>query len=175
MTSTMMKTAMVAVAVTFCAAAQLSAVQLSSAQADPPAGVVADPVSDRAAELRAQAEQLFSEPKQWRRAARLLEQSAELRSARDPGGYSCLVLAGSLRAATGDFEGARQNYEKAANHAIARGAVVEAAHAYIDAAHAAIQARQAETAQSLIARAQLLTHSPLISKEQAHFISRRIA
>lgn len=129
---------------------------------------------DKARELRAQAEALFSQPRQWRKAVRLLEQSAQLREATDPDGYMCLLYAGRIQAAIGDLQGARQNLEKAANQAMARGSIVEAAHAYIDAAFVAAEAKQGQAAQQLIQRASLLAESPLLSAEQKAGLTTRI-
>src|SRR5690606_37545631 len=62
--------------------------------------------SDKAAQLRRDAEALFSQPKQWRKAVKLLEQSAALREATDPEAYDCLLYAGRIQAALGDMNGA---------------------------------------------------------------------
>jgi tetratricopeptide (TPR) repeat protein len=133
------------------------------------------PEPDRAAELRAQAEALFSQPKQWKKAVRLLEQSAALRDASDPEAYDCLVFAGRVRAAIGDYSGALKTLEKAAAHAMARGAIIDAAHAYIDAAHTAVALNDAAGAQDLVDRAALLTQSPLLTVEQRTFLKARLA
>jgi hypothetical protein len=130
--------------------------------------------ADRAEALRQKAESLFSQPRQWGKAARLLEQSAQLRSASDPDAFVCLMFAGRLRAGTGDFEGARVALEKAAVHAAARGALLDAAHAWIDAAHAAVEGQDMERAVALAERAQLLSGSPLLSASQVEQITRRI-
>jgi tetratricopeptide (TPR) repeat protein len=132
------------------------------------------PRSDKARELRAQAEALYTQPGKWRKAARLLEQSAALRDANDPEAYSCLMYAGRIQASLGDFSNARANLEKAAVHALARGAVVEAAHAYIDAAHVASSEKQIEIAKELVGRATLLSQSPLLSDEQKKLITARL-
>ena len=129
---------------------------------------------DKARELRAQAEALFSQPRQWRKAARLLEESARLRDASDADGYMCLLYAGRIEAALGDLTGARENLEKAAAHAIARGSLVEAAHAYIDAAHVAADAKQIDAAKTLIERASLLAQSPLLTAEQKAGLNSRL-
>ncbi|HSJ05334.1 MAG TPA: hypothetical protein VK936_01445 [Longimicrobiales bacterium] len=134
----------------------------------------AAPAPERAIELQRQAEALFSQPTQWRRAARLLEASAELRDEGDAGTYTCLVYAGRLRAAVGDHEGALRNLEAAAANALARGEVVEAAQAYIDAAYAAVDARRADEAHDMAARAGLLAQSRLISAEQRAAIIQRL-
>ncbi|CAN5797666.1 hypothetical protein BH23GEM9_BH23GEM9_16150 [soil metagenome] len=133
-----------------------------------------EPSTERAHALRAQAEELFSKPSQWRRAARLLEQSAQLRSADDPGAYTCWMNAARLQAGMGSFSAARRNLEKAAAHAVARGEVVDAANAYIDAAHVAVKEGQAHQAVGLIEKASLLASSPLLDGEQAARINARI-
>lgn len=132
------------------------------------------PPSDRAQQLRAQAEELFSQPTKWRRAARLMEQSARLRDAADPEAYTCLVFAGRIRAALHDYAGARSALEKAAEHAVARGAVLDAAHAFIDAAHIARQEKDVEGARELVERATLLATSPQLSDDEADQIHRRL-
>jgi hypothetical protein len=133
------------------------------------------PKADKARELRAQAEALFTQPKQWRKAARLLEQSAELREASDPEAYSCLMYAGRIQASLGDWANARTNLEKAAARALARGAIVEAAHSYIDAAHVAAQEKQIAVARDLVGRATLLAASPLLSVDQKRMLDVRLA
>jgi hypothetical protein len=130
--------------------------------------------ADKAAELRRQAEELFSQPKQWKKAVRLLEQSAALRDANDPEGYQCLLYAGRIRAAIGDTEGARTVLEKAAAQALARGSIVEAATAYIDAAHAAVAMKDGRGARELVGKATLLTESPLLSMQERSFLQARI-
>lgn len=131
----------------------LAAVVMSSPPTNP----------ERAAQLKRDAEALFSQPKQWNKAVRMLEQSAALRAGSDPEAYTCLVYAARVRAALGDMRGARIDFEKAAAQALARGAVVEAAHAYIDAAHAAVALRDAAGARELVDSARLLSESPLLS------------
>ncbi len=122
-----------------------------------------EPELERAEELLAEAEALFSEPKRWRKAMQLLEKSAELRPADDPGAYRCLMYAGRLGAAVGDYAGARMALTKAAEHALARGEITDAATAYIDAAHAAGLEGQPKLAKEMLERASLLSRSPLLS------------
>jgi hypothetical protein len=129
---------------------------------------------ERAAELQAQAEALYSQPSKWRQAVRMLEESAELRADGDPARYTSLLFAGRLRAGMGDFAHASRNLEAAASDALARGAVVEAAHAYIDAAHAAVGARRTPDARQFVDRAELLTQSPLLSEVQRAGIRHRL-
>jgi tetratricopeptide (TPR) repeat protein len=131
--------------------------------------------SEKAAQLKLQAEALFSQPSQWKKAVRLLEQSAALRDANDAEGYECLLYAGRIRAAIGDMDGARAALEKAAEHALARGAIVDAAHAYIDAAHTAVALKDARGAKALVGKAALLSDSPLLSLDQRTFLKARIS
>lgn len=154
--------------------AMLSAAPVIAGQGSE-AAVRAVPDPDRATQLRDQAESLFSQPKQWKKAVRMLEQSAELRDASDPEAYECLVYAGRIRAAIGDLKGARVSLEKAAEHALARGELVDAANALIDAAHAAVALKDAKGAQALVDRAELLTQSPLLSVQQRSTLQARIA
>jgi hypothetical protein len=161
----------------FCAVLAAAAISMVAAPAAvAAANTVEATVSEptRADELRAEAETYFSQPRQWRRAARLLERSAALRSADDAEAYSCLILAASLRVAVGEYGAAQQLYRRAAEHASARGAVMDAAHAFIDAAHAAAQARSGDDVTDLMARARLLASSPLLSADQAGQITGRL-
>ena len=152
-----------------------SAVPANAMQFGPEAMVYEPtPNPDRARALRLQAEELYSQPKHWKKAARLLEQSATLREANDPDTYTCLMYAGRLRAAVNDLPAARANLEKAATHAISRGAVIEAAHALIDAAHVASAEKDVAAAREFVRRAALLAESPLLSAEQKHVINARL-
>jgi tetratricopeptide (TPR) repeat protein len=171
MTRRLMTITMATVVAAIAASAPVMAVQNG---ADAAATIHAAP-ADRAEALRKKAESLFSQPRQWGKAARLLEQSAQLRGASDPEAYVCLMYAGRLRAGMGDYEGARVALEKAAVHAAARGALLDAAHAWIDAAHAAIEGQDMERAAALAERAQLLSGSPLLSASQVEQITRRIS
>lgn len=155
--------------VAFMAAAPVLADQGAQSGFDP------NPEPDRAAELQAEAEALFSEPGQWKKAVRLLEESADLRDADDAEAYHCLVYAGRIQAAIGDHKGARSNLEKAAEHALARGSIVDAANAFIDAAHAAVALKDARRAQQLVDRADRLTRSPLLSVEQRAVLKSRLS
>lgn len=162
------------ISLTAAALAILSAAPVLAAQGAE-ASVRPDPEHEKAEQLRDKAEALFSQPKQWKKAVRLLEQSAELRAADDAEAYDCLMYAGRLRAAIGDLKGARVNLEKAAAHALARGEIVDAANAFIDAAHAAAALKDSRGARDLVKRASLLTQSPLLSMQQRSHLQARIA
>jgi hypothetical protein len=171
MTSRTVKMTMAAMAV-----ATMAGVAPAAALQDGGVGMIATApaATERARQLRAEAEALYTQPRQWRKAARLLEQSAQLRGADDPEAYSCWMYAARLRASIGDYAGARLGLEKAAAHALARGAVIDAAHAYIDAAHVALQERQPQRAQQLVEQARLLASSPLLDADQADQIVARL-
>lgn len=162
------------ISLTVAALAILSAAPVLAVQGAE-ASVRPDPEPDKAEQLRERAEALFSQPKQWKKAVRLLEQSAELRAADDPEAYDCLMYAGRIRAALGDVKGARINLEKAAEHALARGEIIDAANAFIDAAHAAAALKDGRGARELVERASLLTRSPLLSLQQRNQLQSRIA
>jgi hypothetical protein len=170
MTRTTMLTMAFATVATFAAAMPATAMQFG------PEAMVYDPTPnpDRARALRAQAEELYSQPKHWKKAARLLEQSAQLRAVNDPETYSCLMYAGRLRAAVNDLAGARVDLEHAAAHALARGEIIEAAHAYIDAAHVASSQKNSAAARELVQRATLLAESPLLTAEQKQILESRL-
>jgi hypothetical protein len=127
------------------------------------AGAVPGPVDvARAKLLRARAEALFEQPKSWGKAAKLLEESAALRAADDAEAYDCLVSAARIRAALGDNAASERNFRQAAEHALARGAVMDAAQGYVFAAHAAKRDGDVQSATELVEKARLLTNSPLL-------------
>jgi tetratricopeptide (TPR) repeat protein len=131
------------------------------------------PDKDRARQLRAKAEALFDKPSEWRRAARLLEESAALRTADDAEAYDCLLYAGRIRASFGDYGVATRLLQRAAEHALARGVVMDAAQAYVDAAFAAKADKNIASAAELLERARLLTGSPTLSEgERVALLSR---
>jgi hypothetical protein len=170
MTRNVITTTMAAVLAAVAASAPVSAIQDENVST----ATISASSTDRADALRQQAEVLVSQPRQWVKAARLFEESAELRDASDPDAYLCLIYASRLRAGRGDFAGARVALEKAASHAAARGSVMEAAHAWIDAAHAAVGANDMGSAHAMTERAQLLAGSPLLSVSQVEQITRRL-
>lgn len=128
----------------------------------------------RAEQLQQQAMSLLMQPKHWKKAQRLLQQSAELRSAGDAEAYTCYMMAGRLSAVLHDNAGARESLVKAAEHALARGAVVDAASAFIDAAHAAARTGDVEATRALIERATLLTGSPRITPQERGALEHRL-
>lgn len=102
----------------------------------------------------------------FKKVARLHEESAQLRSAGDAKRFDCLQTAARLRYGANDRRRAVEDMEQAAQQAAARGDVVNAAGAYVDAAHVAAELRQGERAAEFVRAAQLLTQSPLLSDAQ---------
>jgi len=129
---------------------------------------------ERARQLRAQAEALFDQPKEWAKAAKLLEESAALRAAADAEAYSCLLAAGQIRAALHDNDDATRLLSWAGDHALARGAVMDAAKAYAFAALTAVADKDVVRAKELGEKAKLLTNSPLLTDEERAEVLRRI-
>lgn len=137
-------------------------------------GPVPGPDLDRARSLRAQAEALFDQPKAWKKVARLLEESAALRTADDAEAYECLLYAGRIRATLGDAKGATKILERAAEHALARGALVEAAQAYVDAAFSAQAAGELQAAVGYAEKVRLLASSPLLPEHDRSSLLTRV-
>lgn len=144
----------------------------AAVQGAPPAKREPDVV--RARELRAAAEALFDNPRQWREVARLMEASARIRPADDAEVYDCLRYAANARAALGEYRHARRLLERAAQHALARGALLDAADAYVSAAVLAADRGDGEAAGRLAEKVRLLALSPLLSAEQSQALLDRV-
>jgi hypothetical protein len=135
---------------------------------------VTNAVNPEADRLRAQAYELFNDPSSWRRAARLLERSADLRSTGDPVRSDDYRLAGRLYAHTGALNASQRAFERAAMSAQQIGAVAQAAGAYLDAAHVAVRRGDGKAAGSLVERGNLLSLSPHLDAAERRAIQRRI-
>jgi hypothetical protein len=144
----------------------------SAALADAPAR--RDPDLVRARELRAAAEALFESPREWRKVARLMEASASMRPADDVEAYECLRYAANVRAALGEHRHSRRLLARAAEHALARGAVLDAADAYLAAAVSAAEQQKAGEATRYAEKVRLLAMSPLLSAAQSRALLERI-
>lgn len=128
----------------------------------------------RAEALHARADHEGHSLDRFKRAARLHEQSAELRGADDPRRAGCLREAALLRYYAGDRRGAVSLMERAAAGAVERGDVVGAAGSYSDAAIMAHELKQPARAWGLGVRADALTASPLLSESQRSALRERI-
>jgi hypothetical protein len=110
----------------------------------------------------------------WRDAARLYRRSAEFRAADDPLGSRCLSEAAALAYAAGDRSGARTDMVHAADRALARGDLREAALAYLDAAWIAQEQEKPNKVWEFGHRAEILAASPLLSESDRGAILQRI-
>lgn len=110
----------------------------------------------------------------WGDAARLHRRSAQLRPAEDPLGFRCLKEAAALAYATSERSVARADMAKAAEQALARGALGAAALAYLDAAWIAQEQKNPRQVWELGHRAEMLADSPLLDPFDRAAILQRI-
>ena len=120
------------------------------------------------------AAETFAAAHRWRDAARLHRHSAELRPAEDQLGFRCLSEAAALVYAAGDRTAARAAMARAADHALARGDLRNAALAYLDAAWIAQEQRNHRQVYELGHRAEMLAESPLLASSDREAILQRI-
>lgn len=113
-------------------------------------------------QLEAKAESYLEELGRWDRAASLLRRAAELRSPADPVAVEDLLRAARLSFYEGRIRQSVRDFENAGQRALNRGDVVVAANAFTDAAWVADTEGRGQRAHDLLARAQLLSNSPLI-------------
>lgn len=128
------------------------------------------PDTTRARELRERAESYFATPARWAYAADLLRESAEHLDEASPKRYQTLVTAARVFDQAGKLNSSRKTFEDAAQSAMARGALVDAAQAYVDAAHVAARQGKARLAVELTSRARLLADSPHLSSADRNAI-----
>jgi hypothetical protein len=110
----------------------------------------------------------------WRDAARVYRRSAEFRAMEDSIGFQCLTSAAALAYATGDRSAARNDMAHAAERALARGDLREAALSYLDAAWIAQEQQKPNQVWELGHRAEILAASPLLSQSDRGAILQRI-
>jgi hypothetical protein len=125
-------------------------------------------------DLETRAKSLFSSPKRYDEAAKLLLRAAETRSVGDPMRVQDVILASRLTFYRGDETKARALMVRAAEEAAATGDVITAAHAYMDAAFIAREAKETEGIGDLVRKAEMLAHSPLIGQADREGILVRI-
>jgi hypothetical protein len=136
-----------------------------------PVTTAVNPEADR---LRAEAYEMFNDPRSWRRAARLLDRSAGLRSVEDPARWEDYRMAGRLYAHVGALNASQRAFERAAASAHQVGAVAQAAGAYLDAAHVAVRRGDDKAAWALLQRGDLLSLSPHLDATERSAIRKRI-
>jgi tetratricopeptide (TPR) repeat protein len=126
-------------------------------------------------ELHQRALDLLSSPGKWRQAARLLEQSANLRDPADRERFTSLLFAGRVYHVAGQPVKALDVIEQAGDQALATGSIIDAAHAYIQAGAIAVELKRNRDAQRLAQKAGLLAKSPLLNETQRGLILNRLA
>ncbi|MGH7503826.1 MAG: hypothetical protein ACREL7_19025 [Longimicrobiales bacterium] len=124
--------------------------------------------------LEQEAEALFSSPKKYGKAVKLYVKAADLREPGDPKRVTDLVMASRLSFYAGNEVRGLELMERAADEALAAGDVVRSANAYIDASFLAREAGNMEAVLELVAKARLLTASPLIAANDRQAILARI-
>lgn len=141
----------------------------------------ADRVVSAGAERNAEADRLerhaaalHESPARYGEGAVLYERAADLREHGDARKVNALLLASQLYYHAGRKQESVAVLDRAAEVAVATGDVVRAVSSMTDAAWVlAGEGRKAE-AVTLVARARLLTHSPLLSESERHELRRRL-
>jgi hypothetical protein len=124
------------------------------------------------------AEALSYEQNDWgqlKKAARLRELAADLRTPDDPEGTVSLYWAARDRYYSGDPKAARVLMEQAADRALAMGDVVNAVTAYTEAAYICADIKDGERMRTLASKARLLANSPMLTAEQRSQLRTRLA
>ncbi len=150
---------------------------VASAAAAPPAPPGCEPDWDDVAtadRLHSEAVELLPQAGEAARTARLLERAAELRPACDVKATQELTWAARAYHSLGRTEKARVTMLRAAERAVWTGDVVAAANAYLDAAALAVELADKVAAVDAVARAEVLTSSPLLTDGQRQQILARI-
>jgi hypothetical protein len=138
------------------------------------AGPATGEATVRAEELEREARTLFSQPKAYGRAAKLLQKAAAERVPGDPVRVKDLQLASRLVFYRGDEWKALDLMTQAANEALSSGDVISAAHHFADAAFLAKEGKRPAEAKDLAARAAMLAGSPLIDSKAREAILARV-
>jgi hypothetical protein len=113
--------------------------------------------------------------RQWGKAAGLREKAARLRAADDPRAFKSLQTAAYVRHALKQPAMALALMERAADQALARGDVFNAASAYADAASIANELRDGDRVRLSMEKSALLARSPLLSAPDRDWLQQRLA
>ena len=135
-----------------------------------PRTVEADRLDARAVEYEATGSR-----RKWAKAARLREKAAGLRGAEDPLAFKSLQTAAYVRHALQQRPAALTLMERAAEQALARGDVFNAASAYADVAWIASELGDGDRMRQFAGKSALLTRSPLLSAPDRELLQRRLA
>lgn len=149
----------------------------AQAQDKKPANV--DP-ADRAAAaeaqaLRAEALQLGDDPKEWHHVMELRAEAARIAPLEDPLRIDDLWVAGVLAASMGELSRAKDYLVESAEAAMAFGELPKAAEAYATAAVTAAKQGAFEESDELLAKVDMLAHSPLMPQEICDCMEERLA
>jgi hypothetical protein len=125
-------------------------------------------------QLERQAAELYTSPKNFKRAADLLLKAAELRAVADPMKVKNQSLAARLLYYAGDRQRSMTLLEGAADHALSVGDVLVAAELYLDASYVAQELGQGEMVRELAEKTRLLMNSPLVDARQRDRVLARI-
>ena len=120
----------------------------------------------------------YLESGKWRdlgKAASLREKAASMRAPEDPRGFVSLQMASLLRHAMKQRPAAVGLMQRAADQAMARGDVFNAATAYVNVAFMAVELRDGDLARRSIERGTLLMHSPLLTATQRQALQGSLA
>jgi hypothetical protein len=126
------------------------------------------------AELEQQAEAYLQDLDNWKHAADLYRQAAELRGAGDAVAVQDLETAARLEFYQGSGRQAVRDLEAAGQRALGVGDIFSAAKAFVDAAWVAGRDGQSIRARELIQTVQLLAQSPLLSSTERTHIEGRL-
>lgn len=143
--------------------AALATLGIGTAPADAQTAQGASAREARAASLESEAQDLSEQKHRWDYAASLYRAAANLREDGDPEAVEDLVYAGRLSYYLRDHAAAMRDLVGAAQHALAGGDVIRAAHIYTDAAWVAGKAGKTRDQRALASRAQRLADSPLLT------------
>lgn len=126
-------------------------------------------------DARAAAHEATGSRREWAKAAALRERAARLRAPEDPRGFRSLQAAALVRHALREHPAAIALMERAADGALARGDVFNAATAYVDVAYLAAETGDAERVRQFVTKGSLLMHSPLLSAPDRDVLRRSLA
>lgn len=130
----------------------------------------ADRLDARAAEYEATGSR-----RKWAKAAALREKAAGLRAADDSLAFKSLQTAAYVRHALKQRPAALTLMERAAEQALARGDVFNAASAYVDVAWLAHELGDGERTRQFVGKGALLARSPLLRAPDRELLQRRLA
>jgi len=128
-----------------------------------------------AAALRLEALQLYGAPRQWQKVAKLHAEAARVAPVDDPERVQDLWMAAHLSYQFDRISEAQAYFEDAAVAALAFGDMPRAADAYYYASVMAVKRGAFDASEALLARVDLLAHSPLMPLDYCDCLESRIA